>query len=450
MTKEHTYFVKEMHCASCELLIEKKLLELKQIKSVDASVAKGEVLIEYQGEKPTVEEINRIFEENGYKFSDSPFQPKGDSKINNLLIILGISLLLILGFVGLQKYGFTSLIQVNSKSALSTFFIFGLLAGVSSCAALVGGLVLSMSKQWEQKFQPHILFNAGRLISYASFGAILGIIGKKLQFSLTFSSILVLAVSLMMIFLAFQMFGLKFFKKFQVTPPKFIFRRLAKGASFENNLTPFLLGSFTFFLPCGFTLAAQGLALLSGSAIYGGLIMLLFALGTLPSLVLIGFSSVKLLKNPHFSDKFLKVAATLVLFFAFYNINSQFNILGLPNFSALGIQPVNTFQSSENNKLSSEGLPPIINGKQVLKMKASSSGYQPNYLKVKAGIPVRWEIEDVGTSGCTNAIISRNLFEGEITLTPGRISIKEFTPSKVGKHRFSCWMGMASGIIEVI
>ncbi len=30
--REKTYFVKGMHCASCEILIEKKLLELKGTK----------------------------------------------------------------------------------------------------------------------------------------------------------------------------------------------------------------------------------------------------------------------------------------------------------------------------------------------------------------------------------------------------------------------------------
>jgi len=95
-------------------------------------------------------------------------------------------------------------------------------------------------------------------------------------------------------------------------------------------------------------------------------------------------------------------------------------------------------------------LPPIIDGKQVIRMKASSYGYYPNYFKVKVGVPVRWEIEDVGTSGCTNAIISKGLFPDEITLTPGQISVKEFIPEKPGKYKFSCWMGMVSGIIEVV
>jgi len=39
---------------------------------------------------------------------------------------------------------------------------------------------------------------------------------------------------------------------------------------------------------------------------------------------------------------------------------------------------------------------------------------------------------------------------GSIPLSPGKISVKEFTPQKVGRYKFSCWMGMVSGTIKVI
>jgi sulfite exporter TauE/SafE/copper chaperone CopZ/plastocyanin len=462
-TKEHIYYVKGMHCASCEILIEKKLLELENIKSAEASAAKGEVLIEYEDKKPSIERLNEIFKREGYVFSDQPREVINGFKPREFFITLGIGLLIIIGFIGLNKFGLSGLINVGSKSSLPMFFVFGLLAGISSCAALIGGLILSMSKQWGElysdsdstwkKIQPHLIFNAGRLISYSILGAALGAIGSKLNFSLKFGPILVIAVSIMMIFLAFQMFGFKAFRKFQFTMPKFMTRFIANETNFKGRYMPFLMGAFTFFLPCGFTITAQGLALISGNAIQGGLIMFLFALGTLPMLLLIGLSSVKFLQKSHLSERFLKIAGILVLFFALYNINSQLNVLGISSLSDFGI---NSTQSSNTNKNTSyknkneEGLAPIVNGKQILKMDASSRGYSPNYFKVRAGVPVRWEITDTGTSGCTNAVISKSLFEGEIPLTPGQTSIKEFTPEKPGKYKFSCWMGMVSGIIEVV
>ncbi|HCB52054.1 TPA: hypothetical protein DEP21_05855 [Patescibacteria group bacterium] len=49
-----------------------------------------------------------------------------------------------------------------------------------------------------------------------------------------------------------------------------------------------MAGVLTFFLPCGFTLAMQILAISSGNFWMGGLIMGFFALGTLPGLLGIG------------------------------------------------------------------------------------------------------------------------------------------------------------------
>jgi len=212
---------------------------------------------------------------------------------------------------------------------------------------------------------------------------------------------------------------------------------------------PLALGALTFFLPCGFTLTAQGAALLSGNAVGGGLIMFLFALGTSPTLLAIGLTSVKFIKNHRLSANFLKIAAVLILFFALFNLNSQLNVLGAPSLNSLASQ-IKQENSPNTPDQKEDGLPPIVDGKQVLTMQASSTGYTPNYFKVRVGVPVRWEIQDVGTSGCTNAVISRSLFDGDIPLTPGQTSVKEFTPAKVGKYRFSCWMGMISGTIEVV
>ncbi|EKD49738.1 MAG: hypothetical protein ACD_63C00060G0004 [uncultured bacterium] len=459
--KKHTYFVKGMHCPSCEILIERKLLEMPNIEFADASVSRDSVLVGYDGKKPTVGEINRFLKNGDYTFFEKSSEEKNGKRGKNLILIIGTVLVLILAFILLSKSGFASAISVDSESALPAFFVFGLLAGVSSCAALVGGLVLSVSKQWAelysskdsfwQRSKPHILFNVGRLASYALLGALLGFIGERLKLSLTFSSILVLVVSVVMLFLALQMFGIKFFNRFRLALPKFITKRISDKSSFRGKWAPIILGALTFFLPCGFTVTAQGLALISGSPIYGGAIMLLFALGTLPTLLVIGLSSVKFLQSHHWSAVFQKVAGILILFFVIFNINSQLNVLGFPSLSNVGASTSKSRDSVESKKsAAAKGLPQIVDGVQVVRTIATARGYEPNYLKVRAGIPVRWEIEDKGTSGCTNAVISKGLFDDEINLTPGEVSVKEFTPKKPGKYKFSCWMGMISGVIEVV
>jgi sulfite exporter TauE/SafE/copper chaperone CopZ len=454
MIKEHIYYVKGMHCASCEILIEKKLLELPNIKSVNASTAKGEVVVEYEDVKPKIENLNKIFEKDNYKFFENQIKGedfnKNHKKSSPTLIAFNIAAFIIIAFLILDKIGIGGFINVNSTSSLGAFFMFGILASLSSCAALVGGIILSMSKQWGElygnnstifkKIQPHITFNLGRIIAYGIFGAILGIIGNRLQISLQFTAFMIITISFLMIVLRLQMLGVKYFRKFQLSLPKSATRFIANENNFKGKFMPFLMGAATIILPCGFTITAEGLALLSSNPLQGFLIMLAFVLGTTPILFSIGFSSIKFLSKPNFAEKFSKVAGFLVLFFALFNINTQMNILGfvMPNF--------NTSSSAINQN----ELPQIIKGVQILKMNASARGYSPNYLKVKTGIPIRWEITDTGTSGCTNAIISKSLFSGEIRLTPGETSIKEFTISKPGKYKFSCWMGMVTGTIEAI
>jgi len=460
--KEHIYQVNGMHCASCEILIEKKILELDGVKFVEADAGKGQVVIEYEKEIPVPQELNKMFKEESYTFFEKPTKEekniKSQNKTSATLVAFNIAIFIIIAFLFLNKMGLQGVLNVGSKSSLLAFLGLGLLAGISSCAALVGGIVLSMSKQWQsiyadknttyKKLQPHLLFNLGRLLSYALFGAVLGIIGSRLQISFQFTSFLVIAVSFLMIALGLQMLGVKALRKFQFALPKSATRYIANENNFQGKYVPFLMGAGTFFLPCGFTITAQGLALLSGNAIQGFLIMLSFALGTVPMLLFIGLSSVKFSSKPHLAERFSKVAGFLVLFFALFNISNQMNVLGYTGLS--NVFTSNNQSQSQNTTVDEKDLPLMVDGKQVVKMNASASGYSPNYIKVRAGVPVRWEVTDTGTSGCTNAIISNSLFSGSINLTPGKVSVKEFTPTKPGKYKFSCWMGMVTGIIEVV
>lgn len=206
------------------------------------------------------------------------------------------------------------------------------------------------------------------------------------------------------------------------------------------------MGAATFFLPCGFTITAQGLALLSGSAIKGGLIMGIFALGTAPILLLIGLSSVKFLAKPQMAETFSKAAGFLVLFFALFSISSQMNVLGASFTSILGNAGQTALADQTN-------LSPIIDGKQVIAMTVYAVRYEPNYFKVRAGVPVQWEITSSGQLGCTSgAILSSLLPNGAAYLGPGKgeKTVVEFTPGTPGRYRFTCTMGMFSGTIDVV
>jgi sulfite exporter TauE/SafE/copper chaperone CopZ len=464
MPSQKKYRVQGMHCKSCEILIERKIIKFPGVKDVNAYNDKGTVEIDYEGQCPNLSTINDALREHGYKITELNANPgstvEDDAPAPSQWRIWSVAILVIIGFIILYRSGLSSTLTVNNTSALPAFFVFGLLAGLSSCAALVGGIVLSMSKQWiglyaanattNQKLQPHWMFNIGRIVSYSVLGGLLGLLGSALKPSVGLTTVLTIIVALFMMALGLQMMGVRSMQKFQLRLPKFITRKIADETRFQGRYMPFIMGALTFFLPCGFTVTAQTLALLSGSMWRGGLIMLFFVLGTLPVLMGIGLSSVKLTRYRSNSGLFLRVAGVLVLFFALFNINSQFNLLGWPSVGDL--LPKKSTASSDINSSATNNtnLPPIVNGKQIVKMNANAYGYKPNQLTVQAGVPVRWEITDTGTNGCAGAIIARSFFSDVVQLTPGTTTTKEFTPTKVGTYKFSCTMGMYTGVIKVV
>ncbi len=444
--KSTTYSVSGTHCHACEILIEKEIKALPGIASVEALSSNGTVKI--VGQKiPEITFLNKIFKDSGYEFS-LPLSLKGDRGgfkpdiFTSLLIVMGI----LAAFFLLNKIGIFSTFNVNSTSFYPAFFVFGLLAGLSTCAALVGGIILSLSQQWQSiyktgdstltRLQPTIIFDLGRLIFFALFGAILGYFGSFFHLSLTTGAVVAILVSVIMFILAMQMLNVKWFKSINFSLPKSITGNIADETKFKGRLMPFIMGGLTFFLPCGFTLTAQSLALASGNILNGALIMFSFALGTFIPLLLIGYSSARSQKNPRTAAYFSQVAGILVLLFSLYNISAQLTVLGI------GFTPKPTTSTAAVTE---------VGDTQIIKMDAATAGYTPNSFTIKAGKKTRWEIRDLGTSGCTNAVISRTLFDGPINLVPGTTSIKEFiAPTTPGTYRFSCWMGMISGTIEVV
>ena len=330
--KKDSYFVKGMHCASCEIIIEKELLSIDGVIRADASLAKSVVDFEYEKDKPSLKRLNAVFASKGYVFSEEPFKEEESS-----LKPVFIALVFIIIFLVFSISGILPVAGISAASSLPAVFIFGLIAGVSSCAALVGGLVLSLAKQWSglygekkglvEKAKPHLIFNAGRLFSYAVFGAVLGSLGAGARISPIFSSVVICVVSLSMFILAMQMIGVKAFERIRIALPKSIASKIKVKDEKKGRWYPFIIGFLTILLPCGFTVIAEGAAVLSGSALRGALLMASFALGTSLSLIVIGISSSRVSSKSGHNRSLAKAAGMIIIFFVLYNLNLQFGII---------------------------------------------------------------------------------------------------------------------------
>lgn len=132
-------------------------------------------------------------------------------------------------------------------------------------------------------------------------------------------------------------------------------------------------------------------------------------------------------------------------------MNKMFNIGSILMVLLLGFMTFGQKTSPTSASPSGGNQVTIVNGKQVVNMTASYSGYSPNRIKIKAGLPVIWQITTAGNAGCASALVAPSLFSDMIYLLPSSTTTKEFVaPITTGIYRFSCSMGMYTGSFEVI
>ena len=443
-TAEQTLYVEGMHCSACESILEQRFKDKSWVKYAKASLSDNQLNLRVSDTGAiNTSQLNKEFSDLGYSFHTTPQVSKSDTMTRAILIVALTAALFYIN----EKSGFLSKYSVTGTSGYLSYFIFGLAAGASSCAALTGGILLSLSKTWGniytggEKHLPFTLFNAGRLASFAIMGGILGLVGTMFTYSLTTTALFTIIVSSLVALMGLQMLDIKWLQKYRIKPPKFFTEYTADQKNFKGKFMPLVIGAATFFLPCGFTIVVQTNALATGSFLQGSLMLLAFALGTLPMLALVSFSSIKLFSNKKFSQLFSYTAGILVFFFSMYTINSQLNVLGAPSLSSI-VSAAPKVEKATRNVTQNGGV-------QVLEMTAKGFEYFPKYSELEAGKPAILKFYNEGAYGCAASIVARGLFNGSVRIKEGYNEIKLNT-DKPGTYKLTCSMGMVPPVTIVV
>lgn len=331
----YTFHVDGMHCKSCVLVTESKIGEMPHVDEVKTDLASHTVRVVGDFEGKSADEIAKeltvAVAAHGYTLSVDKPEAATPKKWSEFLIAIPIAVAFGTLFVFLQKAGLINLISAD-KPTYGTAFIIGIVASLSSCMAVVGGLVLSMSATFAKtgdKIKPQVLFHAGRIVAFFLLGGLIGELGSAVSLNGTGTFVLSLIIGMVMLILGINLldvFG--FAKKLQPSMPKFLGSHAMNASKLNHALTPVLVGIATFFLPCGFTQSMQIYALGTGSFTTGALTMLSFALGTLPVLALLSFSSLSIAGSSK-SGIFFKTAGLVVIMFAVFNIINGLVAYGL-------------------------------------------------------------------------------------------------------------------------
>ncbi len=224
MSKKITFFVKGTHCASCEVVIEKSLKELEGVDGVQALYTDGKVVVKLaDSAKVDENDFAKVLAPSGYQVTTK----KWNWQDVGVYLILVISVYIIFKKLGILTFS----PAVEDASGLLAVFVIGLVATFSSCTAVIGGLVVTISASaakakttmtFAKKIRPHIMFNVGRLIGFIVFGALIGLLGQAITLIGPASGVFIFLVALLMIGLGIRLLDVFPKGSFAIRPPKWL------------------------------------------------------------------------------------------------------------------------------------------------------------------------------------------------------------------------------------
>lgn len=441
-----------MHCASCEVLIERKFKRVAGVEKVNVSHTNGQAEL-YCSFNPDLNQLNNSVREHGYTVSEinkeKTLLSQGGEHRNtakDYFQIGAIFLIVVAGYLVFKQLGLVPSLGISDNMSYGFVVLIGLVASTSTCLAVTGGLLLSVAAKYNEqnshldgwgKFKPTLYFNVGRVASYTILGGLVGALGSVLTLSPRVNGIVTIVASAVMIVLGLQL--LKIFpwlSRFQPKMPKFLGHKIHDMSDSNSKAAPFLLGAGTFFLPCGFTQALQLYVLSKGDPMTGALTMLAFSLGTLPALL--SLSALSSFIKGAFQQHFLRFAGVVVVLLGLFNVQNGLTLTGI-NF-AFASGP----KSSAGSVLAATNPNvQIVGGKQIVNMKVTGLSYYPNKFTVAKGIPVEWHIDGTQAEGCAQVVTVPSLGITEYLSQQGE-KVITFTPQSTGQIPFSCTMGMTT------
>lgn len=200
---------------------------------------------------------------------------------------------------------------------MNLFLLTGLLIGFGGsvhCVGMCGPLALSLPFNIfssASKWLAVLLYNLGRVSSYAAIGFLAGLLGRSFNWfgitqllSIIFGLIILISVFLPKIFRKFKIILPDFISKFQIN----LMRILVKQ---QKVLWMWVAGVMNGLLPCGLVYMALAAALVAGSVSSSILFMICFGIGTIPAMLLM-ISAGQLLK-PSFRSKLNKMIPVISL-----------------------------------------------------------------------------------------------------------------------------------------
>ena len=290
--------VRGMLCRSCTDEIAGMLLRTGGVIKATVSYWKARARVSYDPGLTNPEELEKRIRTLGYETGE---RSSAERWMDLACIGFTVFLVWLLFWFG------GSSPEIGSET-FPALFLVGLTTS-PHCLGMCGGILLSTCHgrgERGEQIGAALAYNCGRTLSYSALGAVFGALGTVISYSLSMKSMIFTMLGLLVFLLGMNMWGL--LPSLPALPDEQgTACRMPAGLRRKG---PLFTGLLTGLMPCGALYAAGFCAMSSGSAGSGSMLMLAFALGTVPLMLL--FASLGVFLPLGWTKYLRKLGAVLV------------------------------------------------------------------------------------------------------------------------------------------
>lgn len=246
-----------------------------------------------------------------------------------------VSLLLIAGILLANPESVQTNRWLHETPGVAMMFSFGFIASLSHCIMLIGAILLAAMSYYQRtghnKWQILTVFHLGRLAGFGLGGLLLGYFGQFLQLNGWVGFIFTVVISLVMILFACDFLGIWCWHH------QFEHHFGHLTSDWHPGLVWLaVVGVLTFFIPCGFSATAQLLALSSGSALTGAVLLVSFVSGTIIPLSIVALTGSFWQGERRWQQWLQTIVGWLIIWLALLAINEAVAEMGWRHLELLG------------------------------------------------------------------------------------------------------------------
>lgn len=311
-TINRQFSIRGMHCTGCEEIIGNAVRALPGVSGVEVSYGRGVMSVDYDSRILADAEIGRCLAEKGYTLEPPA---KSAPAIFKQLMLFGLLLALVGGVAFWGKSLMPGvMMQIKPQMSYALLLGIGFMTGFH-CIGMCGGFVVGYTDPAKSKaaqLLAHLGFAFGKTLSYTVLGAGFGLLGASIAITPQIRGGLALAASVFLLLYGLKMLDVfAFLRRFTLRMPSLVNRGVA-GEMRRSRRSGLRSGLLTgLLLGCGPLQAMYVMAAGSGDPLQGGMILMMFGLGTL--LPLMGFGIFASLLPQTAMRLLLKVSGILVM-----------------------------------------------------------------------------------------------------------------------------------------